>query len=250
LEARRDHCDAMIGVIADAQIVKLTRMGTLDMSKPASGAMNLIKKLRGTSKPSAESGESKMKMLRRLPRILKFIPGKAQDLRAWFMVMQYWLGSSDDNIEGMIRFLISRYGRVSQWRGTSAPEPLEYPDCGLYHPNLTTRITTRSADLPAPKKPTATVGLLMMRSYVLSSDTAHYDAVIHAFEARGLRVIPAFAGGLDGRPAIDAYFMKDGVAQIDALVSLTGFSLVGGPAYNDNDSAVADDLDNPHHRHG
>jgi magnesium chelatase subunit H len=239
LEARRDHCDAMIGVIADAQIVKLTRMGTLDMSKPASGAMNLIKKLRGTSKPSAESGESKMKMLRRLPRILKFIPGKAQDLRAWFMVMQYWLGSSDDNIEGMIRFLISRYGRVSQWRGTSAPEPLEYPDCGLYHPNLATRITTRSADLPAPKKRTATVGLLMMRSYVLSSDTAHYDAVIHAFEARGLRVIPAFAGGLDGRPAIDAYFMKDGVAQIDALVSLTGFSLVGGPAYNDNDSAVA-----------
>lgn len=100
LEARRDHCDAMIGVIADAQIVKLTRMGTLDMSKPASGAMGLIKKLRGTSKPSAESGESKMKMLRRLPRILKFIPGKAQDLRAWFMVMQYWLGSSDDNIEG------------------------------------------------------------------------------------------------------------------------------------------------------
>jgi magnesium chelatase subunit H len=238
LEARRDHCDAMIGVIADAQIVKLTRMGTLDMSKPASGAMGLIKKLRGTSKPSAESGESKMKMLRRLPRILKFIPGKAQDLRAWFMVMQYWLGSSDDNIEGMIRFLISRYGRVSQWRGAAAPAPLEYPDCGLYHPDLAGRITTKASDLPAPKKPVATVGLLMMRSYVLSSDTAHYDAVIRAFEARGLRVIPAFAGGLDGRPAIDGYFLKDGVSQIDALVSLTGFSLVGGPAYNDNDSAV------------
>ncbi|MGA9411396.1 MAG: DUF3479 domain-containing protein, partial [Roseobacter sp.] len=31
LEARRDHCDAMIGVIADASIVKLTRMGSLDM---------------------------------------------------------------------------------------------------------------------------------------------------------------------------------------------------------------------------
>lgn len=238
LEARRDHCDAMIGVIADAQIVKLTRMGTLDMSKPASGAMKLIKKLRGTSKPSAESGESKMKMLRRLPRILKFIPGKAQDLRAWFLIMQYWLGSSDDNIEGMVRFLISRYGRVDQWRGSDAPEPLEYPDCGLYHPDLETRITTHAADLPGPAKPRATIGLLMMRSYVLSSDTAHYDAVIRAFEARGLRVIPAFAGGLDGRPAIDGYFIKNGVSQIDALVSLTGFSLVGGPAYNDNDSAV------------
>ena len=238
LAARRDHCDAMIGVIADAQIVKLTRMGTLDMAKPASGAMQLIKKLRGTSKPSAESGESKMKMLRRLPRILRFIPGKAQDLRAWFLIMQYWLGSSDDNIEGMVRFLISRYGRVDQWRGSEAPAPLEYPDCGLYHPDLAARITTDPADLPAPKGAVATVGLLMMRSYVLSSDTAHYDAVIRAFEARGMRVIPAFAGGLDGRPAIDVYFQKDGVSQIDALVSLTGFSLVGGPAYNDNDNAV------------
>jgi magnesium chelatase subunit H len=37
LQARRDGCDAMIGVIADPQIVQLTRMGELDMMKPASG---------------------------------------------------------------------------------------------------------------------------------------------------------------------------------------------------------------------
>ena len=37
LQARRDLCDAMIGVIADPQVVKLTRMGDLDMAKPASG---------------------------------------------------------------------------------------------------------------------------------------------------------------------------------------------------------------------
>jgi magnesium chelatase subunit H len=27
----------------------------------------------------------------------------------------------------------------------------------------------------------------MLRSYILASDTAHYDAVIRAFEAQGLR---------------------------------------------------------------
>ena len=32
--------------------------------------------------------------------------------------------------------------------------------------------------------------------------------------------------------------MKNGVSEIDALVSLTGFSLVGGPAYNDAEAAV------------
>ncbi|MGL1530603.1 cobaltochelatase subunit CobN, partial [Vibrio parahaemolyticus] len=62
---------------------------------------------------------------------------------------------------------------------------------------------------------------------------AHYDGVIAALEAQGLRVIPAFASGLDARPAIERYFLSPGGVRIDALVSLTGFSLVGGPAYND-----------------
>ena len=33
------------------------------------------------------------------------------------------------------------------------------------------------------------------------------------------------------------FFMRDGVATVDAVVSLTGFSLVGGPAYNDSKAA-------------
>jgi magnesium chelatase subunit H len=34
------------------------------------------------------------------------------------------------------------------------------------------------------------VGLLLMRSYLLAGNAAHYDGVIAALEARGLRVIP------------------------------------------------------------
>ena len=239
LQARRDHCDAMIGVIADASIVKLTRMGALDMMAPQSGAMKLMKKLRGSSKPSSSNGADKMALLRRLPKILRFIPGKSQDLRAWFMTMQYWLGGSDDNVEAMLRFLLNRYATDTGWaKAPDAALPVEYPDAGLYHPDVPGRITTDIADLPRPAGATSTVGLLMMRSYVLSSDTAHYDAVIRAFEDRGIAVRAAFAGGLDGRPAIDGFFRDDSGPQIDALVSLTGFSLVGGPAYNDNDAAI------------
>ena len=249
LQARRESCDAMAGVIADAQIVKLTRMGTFDMAAPESSTRKLMKKLRGSSKSSnVDSGAKKMKMLRRLPRILKLIPGKAQDLRAWFLVMQYWLGASDQNIESMVRFLLSRYSRHDAWRGARAPEPIDYPDTGLYHPDLPDRITTDIADLPSPKGAEGTVGLLMMRSYVLSGDTAHYDGVIRKLESRGLRVLPAFAGGLDGRPAIEAYFKDERGPKIDALLSLTGFSLVGGPAYNDNAAAIETlkDLDIPY----
>ena len=82
----------------------------------------------------------------------------------------------------------------------------------------------------------------MLRSYVLAENRHHYDRVIESLEARGLTVVPAFASGLDGRPAIDAYFREggraDGRTTIDCLVSLTGFSLVGGPAYNDSNAAV------------
>jgi magnesium chelatase subunit H len=235
LRARRDHCDAMIGVVADAEVVKLTRMGTLDMTAPPSTMGKLMKRLRGSSKPSTESGAKKMAMLRRLPKILKYLPGKAQDLRAWFLVMQYWLGGSDDNVRAMIQFLLNRYATDTGWQEPpEAAAPIDYPDVGLYHPDLPHRITTDPTDLPGPVGAELTVGVVMLRSYVLSSDTAHYDGVIRGLEAKGIRVLPAFSGGLDARPAIDAYFG----GKIDALVSLTGFSLVGGPAYNDNDAAI------------
>lgn len=238
IEARRDHCDAVVGIICDAALVKQTRMGSLDMQAPESGTMALLKRLRGSSKPSTETGEKKMRMLRRLPKILKYIPGKAQDLRAWFLCMQYWLGGTDENIEAMLRFLISRYAGVSQWRGGIVASPIEYPDVGLYHPDLAGRITVDPNALPVVENPIGRVGLLLMRSYVLSGDTAHYDAVIREFEKKNIQVVPAFAGGLDGRPAIDGFFVKNGISNIDAMVSLSGFSLVGGPAYNNTDAAV------------
>jgi magnesium chelatase subunit H len=239
LRAVRDKVDGMIGVIADAEIIKLTKLGKLDMSQPASGLMKLLKKLRPKQESNKDKGEKRMAQLRRLPKLLKMIPGKAQDLRSWFLVMQYWLGGSDDNIEAMVRYLLGKYAKSrAEWLGGEAPQPIEYPDVALYHPEISRRITEDPADIPGPSNPVATVGLLMMRSYVLSDDTAHYDAVIRKMEASGLRVLPAFAGGLDGRPAIEAFFRDAGGVKIDAMVSLTGFSLIGGPAYNDSAAAV------------
>jgi magnesium chelatase subunit H len=134
-----------------------------------------------------------------------------------------------------VRFLLSRYASRADWHGVKSNAPIDYPELGLYHPDLPGHhITTDLATLPRPAAPVATIGLLMLRSYILASDAAHYDAVIRAFEAKGMRVIPAFAGGLDGRPAVESFFQ----GRVDAMVSLTGFSLIGGPAYNDSPAAV------------
>ncbi|MEN3792994.1 magnesium chelatase subunit H [Fulvimarina sp. MAC3] len=243
LEKRRADCSAFFGILSAGEVVKLTRAGKLDMSKEAGGVLGLLKRLKGESKKGNKpaSGARQMTMLRRLPKILRYIPGTAQDLRAYFLVLQYWLGGSSDNLANLIRFLVVRYGPDAKAgkHGQSAPEPIEYPDTGLYHPRMRGRIATRLESLPSRGEGrTGTVGVLIMRSYVLAGDTAHYDGVIGALEAKGLKVVPAFASGLDSRPAIDAYFKtEDGKPTIDALVSLTGFSLVGGPAYNDASAA-------------
>ena len=71
--------------------------------------------------------------------------------------------------------------------------PVEYPETGLYHPDLPRKITDKLSEMPFVKNSTGTVGLLLMRSYVLSGDTAHYDEVIRGLEAKGLNVVPAFA---------------------------------------------------------
>ena len=239
LTAARDRVDAMICLIADTQVTKLTKMGAQDMSKPASPLMALLKKLKPKKGTSASSGERQMSMLRRIPKILRFIPGKSQDLRAWFLSMQYWLGGSDDNMEQMLRYLMGRYASRTEWRGIVANAPIDCAEVAMYHPDLPNRIITNLADLPRPVDAKVTAGLLMLRSYVLASDTAHYDAVIRGFEARGIACVPAFAGGLDGRLAITAFFQNANGVTVDAMVSLTGFSLVGGPAYNDSDAAVA-----------
>lgn len=235
LVARRSQCDAMICCMSAAEVVKLTRVGKFDMSGEALGAIGWLKKLRG-NRGKSPGGKGEMKMLRQLPKLLRFIPGTAQDMRAYFLTLQYWLAGSEQNIANMVRLLVDRYadGPRRGLRGIAkAGSPIEYADIGVYHPRLKSRISDSADRLPALANERGTVGLLLLRSYLLAGNSGHYDGVIAAFEARGLRVIPAFASGLDQRPAIERFFMKDGRSAVDAVVSLTGFSLVGGPAYND-----------------
>ena len=240
LQKRREKCDAMVCAMSAAEVVRLTKLGRFSMDGSQGGPMALLKRLRGGKKKTATAGAEQMKMLRRIPRLLRFIPGTAQDVRAYFLALQYWLAGSEDNILNMVRFLVGRYAagpRAGLQRSVKVPPPVEYPEVGVYHPRLQGRYSEEVSDIPFAPGPKGTVGVLMLRSYLLAGNARHYDGVIAALEARGLRVIPAFATGLDSRPAIDKFFIKDGVAQIDALVSLTGFSLVGGPAYNDSKAA-------------
>jgi magnesium chelatase subunit H len=115
--------------------------------------------------------------------------------------------------------------------------------------------------------PANTIGLLLMRPQVVSKTTKHYDALIRAIEAEGLSVIPALSTLMDNREAVGAFFVnaaqskfqipkskvkskdqkpktkdqrpktKD-ESRVSQIVSLTGFSFVGGPAMNDSEAAA------------
>jgi magnesium chelatase subunit H len=237
LDARREACDAIVCGMSAGEIIKLTRLGTFRMNAGERGVISLLKRLRGGGNKKEASGAKQMAMLKRIPKILRFIPGGAQDVRAYFLTLQYLLAGSEENIANLVRFLVNRYadGTRRSLRGTlKAGAPAEYPEIGVYHPSLPDRVSDLAEKLPVPARAsTGTVGLLVMRSYIIAGNSSHYDGVIAALEARGLRVITAFATGLDTRPAVEKFFFEGGRPQVDAVVSLTGFSLVGGPAYND-----------------
>ena len=201
LKARRDHCDAMLGVMSAGEVVRLTRLGKFTMDSKSGGGLALLKRLRGGSSKAGRpaSGQAQMKMLRRLPTLLKFIPGTAQDARCYFLAMQYWLGGSEANLVNLVRLLVDRYaaGARQTIAGTvRAASPIQYPDVGLYHPAVGGGVTTDLAKLPRRAGLRGTVGLLLLRSYVLAGNAAHYAGVIAAPGGPG----PARDPGLRRRP--------------------------------------------------
>jgi magnesium chelatase subunit H len=113
----------------------------------------------------------------------------------------------------------------------------------------------------------STIGLLLMRPQIVSNARKHYDALIRAIEAEGLSVIPAISTLMDNREACSRFFVEqaetsegrkqkadgrkqfatdhgqltaspDNKSRVSQIVSLTGFSFVGGPAMNDSEAAA------------
>ncbi|MCP2937502.1 DUF3479 domain-containing protein, partial [Salmonella enterica subsp. enterica serovar Typhimurium] len=75
------------------------------MSGTKRSALDFLKKLRGKPGQQGNAGRQ-MALVRKLPKILRFIPGSAQDVRAYFLTLQYWLAGSDENVAALVRFLV------------------------------------------------------------------------------------------------------------------------------------------------
>eukprot|EP00669_Euglena_mutabilis_P006417 TRINITY_DN2039_c0_g1_i1.p1 TRINITY_DN2039_c0_g1~~TRINITY_DN2039_c0_g1_i1.p1 ORF type:complete len:1417 (+),score=532.61 TRINITY_DN2039_c0_g1_i1:284-4252(+) len=249
VEPVRDNLDAAIVFPSMPEVMRLNKLGgftmeNLGQSKSAIGDFMKKKK----NEQGASFQDAMLKIVRTLPKILKYLPNeKAQDARNFMLSFQYWLGGSSENLQNFLLMLADRYV-VDTPLTTAIADPVEYPDLGIWHPlapRMFTDIasynawTSNRSDLPHANDPDApTIGLVLQRSHLVSRDDAHYVAMVQELESRGAKVIPVFAGGLDFSIPVNDFFFERGAPAVDGVISLTGFALVGGPARQDHPKAI------------
>jgi magnesium chelatase subunit H len=257
VEPHRDNLDVAVVFPSMPEVMRLNKMGSFSLAQlgqSKSVIANFMKKRKEKSGAGFQDGM--LKLLRTLPQVLKFLPiDKAQDARNFMLSFQYWLGGSAENLENFLLMLADKYvlKGVEKQNFTTVEyqAPVVYPDMGIWHPLATTMYedvreylnwyTARkdiSQDLKDPLAPC--VGLVLQRTHLVTGDDAHYVAIVQELESLGAKVIPVFAGGLDFSKPVDAYFYEPTTNKplVDAVVSLTGFALVGGPARQDHPKAI------------
>jgi magnesium chelatase subunit H len=203
--------------------------------------------------------------------------GPLRDAKNYLLLMSYFLQPTPRNIESMILLALKSYADDERVRSIEVSQPESVASVAIYHPDAPTlfesfdeysewysRRGSKIKDQSSKPNgsclnPSSTIGLLLMRPQIVSNSRKHYDALIRAIEAEGLSVIPAISTLMDNREACEKFFVTgagsrepgagklsrtDGglttgtrKTRISQIVSLTGFSFVGGPAMNDSEAA-------------
>src|SRR6266404_1301811 len=216
-----------------------------------------------------------LKYIERLPSLLRVlpVPGPLRDVKHYLNIFCYFLQPTPANIRSMVLYAIKYYGPREEIGSAklkySLPETL--PAIAIYHPEATGLFESyesysswhekRPGAMSGRLEPSRTVGLLIMRPQIVSNSKKHYDGLIRAIEREGLSVIPAISTFMDNRISCEKFFFTGDdrrgsvsrendivrTSRVSQVVSLTGFSFVGGPAMNDSEAALGflKDLNRP-----
>ena len=275
LDAREKKSGAVIVINCMPDLMRRTRMRRLDFERLAGrknqdqttkngSAMRLLgtvgswlgtqaKARRGTN---GNSHTKYLKLADRLPGILRFVPGTGAlgDAKNYLSLFCYFLQPTPTNIQSMLLSALKHYGGDQRLKRVQIPQPETMPTVAIYHPDapkLFDSFERYSKWYRARRKGVEalqsdrTIGLLLMRPQVISKATKHYDQLIRAIEAEGLSVVPVLATLMDNREACEKFFVEEtgdktseNAFHVSQIVSLTGFSFVGGPAMNDSHAAA------------
>ncbi|HET6889884.1 MAG TPA: cobaltochelatase subunit CobN [Pyrinomonadaceae bacterium] len=211
----------------------------------------------GSNRRSKGHGQY-LKLIDKLPAILKFVPsaGMLRDVKNYLHLFCYFLQPTPANIRSMILYALKEYAAAPSLVRIRISPPERMPSAAIYHPDSPRLFESfeayqkwylkRRAEIKDQRSktedlslnPDSTVGLLLMRPQVVSRTTRHYDALIRAIEDEGLSVLPAISTLMDNREACQKFFVdEENQSRVSQILSLTGFSFVGGPAMNDSQAA-------------
>eukprot|EP01025_Chloroclados_australasicus_P056517 TRINITY_DN7000_c0_g1_i1.p1 TRINITY_DN7000_c0_g1~~TRINITY_DN7000_c0_g1_i1.p1 ORF type:complete len:1392 (-),score=211.30 TRINITY_DN7000_c0_g1_i1:327-4502(-) len=246
----REQLDACLIFPSMPAVMKLNKLGTFSMAQLGGKKSIMSDIIKSARKNSDNFEEQLLKLVRTLPQILKYLPSnKAQDARRFVQSLQYWLGGNSENLANLLLNVTEAYVPELKEAGFNIAEPKLFPEVGIWHPCATTLYEdlkeylnwydTRKDIVFSKNAPI--IGLVLQRSHLVTGDEGHYAGVVQELEARGAKVIPIFAGGLDFSIPVKRFFydpLNSTKPFIDTVVSLTGFALVGGPARQDAPKAV------------
>ena len=233
--------EAVVVINCMPELMRHTRMGRLDI-----GAVSKWVPKFKSDKRKANNHGKYLKIVDRLPQILRFLPttGALTDAKHYLYLFCYFLQPTPANIQSMLLYSLKQYVRDARLKQVKIAAPQQAPSVAIHHPDAPKLFETFESYekwYKTKKKralqPDSTLGLLLMRPQVISNTTKHYDALIRAIEAEGLSVIPAIATLMDNREAVSRFFISEHDARVSQIISLTGFSFVGGPAMNDSAAA-------------
>jgi len=274
LSQYKSQHSAVVVINCMPELMRQTRMGKLDVAaltgtdekqvstadvprrgrKLISSIGSWVGKQTSRGRSNKHSHSQYLRLIDKLPGILKFVPtaGAFTDAKHYLYLFCYFLQPTPANIQSMLLYAIKVYGPDAKLRAKlRVAQPEHMPSVAIYHPEAS-RLFQSFADYrkwyesrPAKYKldPESTIGLLLMRPQVISRTTKHYDSLINALETEGLSVVPAIATLMDNREAVSKFFVERSHqsprSRVSQIVSLTGFSFVGGPAMNDSEAASA-----------
>ncbi len=168
------------------------------------------------------------------------------DLEVIRKAKEYYTRGGEENYKRLIMFLASLRDR-----NIKAPEPVDVPWHGIYHPDLGVFTSLREylrkywfSDKPL-------VGLLFYRSHWVNGDIETIDCLVRELEKNELGVIPVFTHGhrdplLDTPSKADScreFFILDSRCIIEFLIDYTSFFFANRPLVPDRFNVESDELD-------
>jgi magnesium chelatase subunit H len=207
------------------EVMRLNKVGTFTMKnlgQSKSVVADFMKKKKQDDGSSFEEGM--LKLLRTLPKVLKFLPSdKAADARTFMMSFQYWLGGSPENIESLLMMVGQDYvGPVKEAmvgkEKVVAEDPVLLPDKAIWHPVAPSIVFENNQkyfewynkefcpDAGIDPETAPTIGLILQKSHINTKDDTHYVSLISELESRGARVVSIYSGGLDFSGPVEEYF--------------------------------------------